>query len=156
MVERFRVELEPISDIELQTNDRAEHFHKAWITLSDSSFQWSHRSSCKIFCFIKLCLTGSASLQDLHKKNFTLFGTDKLQINFQISLPSLGLSLVEVSVLVHQKPIPRLHSILSRGSGEAKLPYLPSQPLGPLRNLPPLEITPLDDHGKAAKHPAKH
>ena len=81
MVERFRVELEQISDIELQTNDRAEHFHKAWITLSDSSLQWSHRSSCKIFRFIKLCLTGSASLQDLHKKNFTLFGTDKLRIN---------------------------------------------------------------------------
>ena len=68
------------------TSNIFEHSHKAWYVVSGAEWQCSHTSSVRIFLFRKFHLTGIASRHARQRKFWTLFGTGRLQILFQISL----------------------------------------------------------------------
>ena len=72
---------------ESQTAEISEHSHRACNALSACNLQWSQLSSWMIFHLFKFFLTGSASLQDRHRKFFTLFGAFNPQISFQTPPP---------------------------------------------------------------------
>lgn len=62
------------------------HSHKAWKIVSEDERHCSQISSESSFLFHRLCLTGIVLWQSRHRKFLTLFGTESLQILFQMSL----------------------------------------------------------------------
>ena len=75
----------------LHTSNKHERIHRAWITSSSFCLQWSQPVSVSTLLWTKLSFTSIAFFEAFHKKFFTLFGTERLQINFQTFWYRFGL-----------------------------------------------------------------